>query len=343
MQPMKHYQRVLAGIGLAVFIILGYFFFGIPSVDPKTAYGVTWSATYSKELGIDSQKGLEAALDDLGVRRFRIPSYWNLIEAEKGKKDFSILQNQLDAIAGRGGKAIVVVGATQPRWPECWLPTWAQGLTAADREQAQMDYVRETVRHFAGHPALESWQVENELSLFSFGLCKDQRKEFVIDEMKNVRTIDAEIAKGKNPHPIYTADSGELSTWLGFAPYVDGKGVSTYRLVREPGGKVIRYFFLPPFIYFRHALLVRPWIKTIFVSEFQMEPWELAPLSILPLEEQMKTFDLNQMKNSFHFAERMRMPSVYFWGAEWWYWMKEVKQQPAFWDEAKTFLTNHAR
>ena len=25
----------------------------------------------------------------------------------------------------------------------------------------------------------------------------------------------------------------------------------------------------------------------------------------------------------------------YFWGAEWWYWMKEVQNDPAMWNEAK--------
>lgn len=335
-------KRMLFGIGILILVIIGYFFFGIPTVDQKTVYGVTWSATYAKELGIDSQKGLEAVLDDLGVRRFRIPSYWNLIEPEKGKKDFSILQKQLDAIAKRGGKAIVVVGATQPRWPECWLPTWAQGMTAVEREQAQMEYIEATVKQFANHPALEAWQVENELSLFSFGLCKDQREAFVIDEMKTVRRLDESLSKGER-HPIYTADSGELSTWLGFAPYVDGKGVSTYRLVRGMNGKVFRYFFLPPFIYQRHAILVRPWVRTIFVSEFQMEPWELAPLSVISVAEQMKTFDPKQMTDNFAFAERMHMPSIYFWGAEWWYWMKEAKDQPAFWEAAKVFLSSHGR
>src|SRR5574337_1376206 len=147
----------LGGTVAAVF--LGYFFLGIPSIDPSTHYGVTWSMTYADALGINGTAGLNATLNDLNVKEFRIPAYWSELEPNRDQYQLDYLKDQLDAIARHGAKAIVVVGATQPRWPECWMPGWARSLPQDQEQMAQLEYVTWVVKSFAHHPAVKAWQI----------------------------------------------------------------------------------------------------------------------------------------------------------------------------------------
>ena len=54
-----------------------------------------------------------------------------------------------------------------------------------------------------------------------------------------------------------------------------------------------------------------------------------------PLEEQKKTMNLEQFRYNVDFAERTGLDEFYFWGGEWWYWMKNRQGQPQIWQEAK--------
>ncbi|MBD3252022.1 hypothetical protein GF380_06285 [Candidatus Uhrbacteria bacterium] len=189
------------------------------------------------------------------------------------------------------------------------------------------------MNRYKDHPALEAWQVENEI-LFPFGICPKTKRSFFKQEVELVRSLDPD-------HPIYTTDSGELSTWIVVGSLVDRLGISTYRVVTTVGGIVWRYRAIPPFWYARRAILARPFVGQVYVSEFQMEPWSDQSLADAPLEEQFRTFPIEQMKDNFHYAERMRFEEVYFWGVEWWYFMKTKKNDDRFWEMAKRFYASH--
>ena len=134
------------------------------------SYGATWSSPYARSLGISSQEGLKAVLDDLGIRQIRIPVYWALIERSPGKYAWEELDQQLDAIARRGGRVTLAIGQKVPRWPECWLPDWVKTASTPDRGEAAIKFLRDVVRHTASHPAVKAYQVENE-PLFPFVDC----------------------------------------------------------------------------------------------------------------------------------------------------------------------------
>lgn len=329
----------------AILLIVGawaYFFVGIETVDPNTAYGVTWSDPYAEALGIDPQAGFTAVLADLNVKLWRIPAYWTEVEPQPGVFHFEALQKKLDAIAAHGGKAIVVVGATEPRWPECWVPDWAKSMNTTGREAAQVAYLKATFNAFSNHPALDSWQVENETSLVLFGQCKDQPKAFLRQEIALMKNLETQAFASGQRHPVITTDSGEFSTWLDFPGLTDGRGYSVYRKVTAPYYGVFSYDMLTPTYYQRKAALVAHWTGPLFVSEFQMEPWVLQTITTTPLAEQFKTLSLAQMNENFSYAERLHVPRVYFWGVEWWYWMKVKMGHPEFWETAKSFFASHS-
>ncbi|GMU25640.1 beta-galactosidase [Patescibacteria group bacterium] len=333
-----HFMRALNALillGCLAAIVAATLWVGVPmQTSGSIRAGVTFSSVYAQELGINWRNTLAASLDDLGVRYFRIPVYWKVVQPEENRFDWATIDYQMDEIAMREGKVLLAIGAKLPRWPECWIPDWATYKGPAGERAARLAYMEQAVRRYKDHPALAAWQVENE-ALFPFGLCPKPNRSFLKREIEFVRSLD--IA-----HPIVTTDSGELSTWFSVAPLPDKLGFSVYRVVRTYGGFVWHYTFIPPYWYARRALYVSPFVSEIFVSEFQMEPWSDDSLTVTPLTEQFRTFDADQMRKNFDYAERMRIHEIYFWGVEWWWWMKTTQQDDRFWKTAKTFFERHA-
>ncbi len=332
----SHAMYVLIGIGCAAVLIVGFLWIGRSSVQTKGTIktGVTFSIPYAKELGLNWREALTAMLDDLGIRFFRIPAYWSIIEPNRDEYNWSEIDYQMNEIAARDGSVILAVGAKLPRWPECWIPQWALHQSVRGERDARLEFIQAVVERYKDHPALAAWQVENE-ALFPFGICPKPSRALLKQEIQLVRQIDIR-------HPITTTDSGELSTWLLTGPLVDRLGVSTYRIVSTFWGATWEYAFIPPYWYARHATLLKPLVKDVYVSEFQMEPWAEDSLTITPLRTQFETFSIEQMRKNFSYAERMRFNEIYFWGAEWWWWMKVKHNDDRYWETAKEFFQAHA-
>jgi hypothetical protein len=336
--PTNHFHwitLILLIIGIPFGALVGFLWIGVPRTTTNPLkVGVTFSQTYATSLKLDWKETLTAALDDLHIRFFRIPAYWNIVEPKQGRYDWSSMDFQLDEIAKRGGHVILSVGLKSPRWPECWMPDWARTLSTDEEHDARLRYLKSTVERYKDHPALQSWQIENEPS-FRFGECPPPNLEFFKREIDLVRSIDPH-------HPVATTDSGELATWLAVGPQVDRLGVSVYRIVRVMWlGWVWPYDWVPPYWYARKAALVSPWVKQIYVSEFQMEPWLESSALDTPLDRQFETFTPERMKKNFDFATRMQITEIHFWGVEWWYWMKTQKNDARFWDLARDFFSRH--
>ncbi|MCC6563916.1 endo-1,4-beta-xylanase, partial [Candidatus Uhrbacteria bacterium] len=177
----------LWGLGLLAFLsAICFFFLGTPT-PMDTRFGFTWSGPYARQLGLDSQKGLEEALDDLQPDHVRIPAYWIEIEKERGTYDFSELDAQLDAAASRGIGITLVLGSRVPRWPECWEPEWVHDLDPVDRYDVQLAYTKAVYMRYQEHPSIIAWQVENEAFFDFYTACPGLTRRIVLDEMRFVR------------------------------------------------------------------------------------------------------------------------------------------------------------
>ena len=325
--------RVLFILGIPVLGVVLFLWVGVSQKTSAIQPGVTFSQIHASSLNLNWRETLTAILDDLGVRRFRIPVYWSVVEPRQGSYDWSSIDFQMDEIARRDGKVLLAIGLKLPRWPECWMPEWVKKLSTEDEHTARMAYLTATIERYKNHPALKAWQVENEAS-FPFGVCPSPSRAFHQKEIAHVQALDTS-------HEVVTTDAGELSTWIPTGLLVNRLGISVYRIVRLPWGSVWSYDWIPPYWYARRALLAHAWVNEIFISEFQMEPWLEKGVLDTEIDVQKETFNLDRMKKNFAFAERMRIPEVYFWGVEWWWWMKTQQHDPAFWDEAKSFFKNH--
>src|SRR5690606_15604402 len=94
-------------------------------VDYTRIFGVSFSVPYAQYLGLDPKACFDAALNDLGFRRFRLMSYWNRLEPEKDTYDFRELDWQINMAEKYGAEVTLCLGLRQPRWPESHWPDWA--------------------------------------------------------------------------------------------------------------------------------------------------------------------------------------------------------------------------
>jgi hypothetical protein len=293
-------------------------------------FGVTFSIKYANELGLDWKQLWRSALDDLKIRRFRVPVYWDLVEADRGVADWSDLDWLLTQAEERGAEVALVVGRKVPRWPECHPPKWAAALSGSDQRQATLAFLRQEIEHFRSFGAVTVWQVENE-PLFPFGKCPLPDRDLLKEEVALVRSLD--------PRPVMITDSGELSTWARTAQLGDILGISMYRLVWN---STLGFLYWPvsPRYYSEHVALISPLlVPKVIISELQAEPWFHRPVAETPLAEQFETMSLKRFWNNIDYARRTGVSEIYLWGVEWWYWLRSQGHEE-FWQAAKSLFSS---
>ncbi|MEK7560284.1 MAG: DMT family transporter [Patescibacteria group bacterium] len=326
---------IIIGIGLAVL--------AIPQAkEKKLDYGITFSQKFAQELSNDWKRVYLDLLDDLEIRELRLIAYWDKVEPQENKFDFSDLDWQVAEAEKRGAKVILALGRKTPRWPECHDPNWLKDNLARDKkskiknqnyEKVLLNYIKTTVEHYRNNAIITAWQVENE-PLFPFGNCEWTRVKILNKEIDLVKSLD--------DRPIILTDAGEL----GFAwPYLAAKsdifGTTLYRYVHNRVLGDIEYSLIPTSFFRIKAWWAKSvWGKEILVSELQAEPWTLQPLWQVKLEDQYKTMNPEKFREVIKYAERSNFTKAYLWGAEWWWWLKNEKGNDMMWEEVKSVISN---
>ncbi len=315
-----------------ILLIIAFFFVGKSPVKKEPEWGVTFSKKYAEDLNLDWKETYLALINDLNVKKIRIPFYWDLIEKEKDVYDFKNTDWILEEALEKEVEIIPVIGIKVPRWPECHVPEWAKELSQEEQQKEILDLIQEIVPRYKNYTNISYWQIENEPFL-DFGNCPWYDKSFLLKEIELVRKLDPET-------PILVSESGELSTWFPASRIADIVGTTMYRQTwwHRAGGFYFRYP-ITPVHYYRKSLLV-DWFfkKEVICVELQAEPWGPAPTYVISLEQQEESMSLKKFKENIDYARKTGLPEFYLWGAEWWYWMKETHNQPEFWEEAKSLF-----
>ncbi len=316
MKKLSSKGLIVFGILLVLFIVVNLIFENVNSSQVK--FGVTFTPKYARYLKLDWQKTYSQILDNLRVRNLRLPSYWDIVEPNRGEYDFRETDYLLQEAGKRNAKAILVIGVRQPRWPECHVPAWAKDLPVEQRQKEALVLVQKVVERYKNNTVIWAWQVENEPRLKAFGEDCD-----ILDN--NFLKKEVELVRGLSKKPIIMTDSGELGFWVTSMKESDIFGTTVYRQVHD---KLLGYmtYPIPPSLYSLKSNLVRYLFaksnqKTIIV-ELQAEPW-LANGDFLPADQQLKLFTTDNLKNYVSFAEGTGFDEVYLWGVEWWYFMAE--------------------
>jgi hypothetical protein len=325
---------LILGVLLALVLVLAIIF--RPQDHRIQRIGSSFSVKYAEELGINWQDAYLALLDDVKVKHLRLMSPWDRHEPFNNQYIWDELDWQMDEAAKRDVKVSLAVGLRQPRWPECHLPQWAWGEDREEWQPELMEYIEEVVERYKGHPALDSYQLENEALNQWFGECvisdRVVLKTYLSDEYELIKSIDPK-------HPIIMSLSDQHGIPVG-EPTPDIYGYSVYRVVYNT--QIAKgYFIYPtPVWYHRMRAFIIDVLKDrpILVHELQMEPWGPAPTPQLSIPEQDKSMSVPQMYKNVDFARQIGLDEAYMWGAEWWYWRKEALSDPAPWAAAKDMV-----
>lgn len=296
-------------------------------------YGVTFSPQIAQALSGDFKKVYLSILDELNVKNLRIPTYWNILEPTMNSFDFSEVDFMVSEASKKGVKVLMVLGIKQPRWPECHIPDWARTLTISERQEKVLEFIEKIIKRYKNNSNLWAWQVENE-PMLRFGQgCDPTDVEFLKKEIALVKKLDPK-------RPVVITDSGEWQTWFLPMKLSDILGISVYKKAYNP---LLGYvsFSVPSSIYEAKANFIKKLTgkenQKIVIAELQSEPWLQGSFKDTPTDTQLKAFTLEDFKKNLIHAQNTGFDEIYFWGVEWWYFMKE-KGHPEYWDFAKNIF-----
>lgn len=327
----RHRHRIVVFVLMAliavpiIFMLVNAIIDAFEPLQPVT-FGTTFSPSYATSLGLDWKETFIASLDDLGIRRFRIPAYWEDIEPTRGTYHWSDLDWMMNEAEKRNATILLAIGYKLPRWPECHAPAWVHELPTTERQAATINLLNTIVNRYRNNSTIWGWQVENEPLFENFGNCPTPDRDFLKREVALVRALD--------PRPIVVTESGELSTWLRTVSVSDILGISMYR---ETWNRLLGYIYYPlsPGFYRARADGVRSLTKKVIVTELQAEPWVAQGIMQTPILEQMKSMNANRLNENVRFVEHAGFSEVYLWGIEWWYWLKIKQNDSSVWDAGK--------
>jgi len=292
--------------------------------------GVSFSIKTCRDYGIDWQECLRGLLE-LGIRRFRIMSYWDLHESVEDKVDFSLLDQQLDIIARSGARATLCVGMRQPRWPETHVPQWALDLPIEQRIEKYYLYHQAVIDRYKNSAAVESWQLENEFWNRGFGQNNTFSRVRLNKEFNMIRVSDQK-------RPIIMNLANTVGYPL-FGPKPDLYGTTMY-LIQYEKGRYTKTQFKPWYFQIRRFLVRAISFRSLIIHELQAEPWGPKANWEMSDSEQAMSMDKEQIKMCIAFAKKSGMNYMDLWGGEWWYWRKTKVQDIALWSVVNSEVTD---
>lgn len=299
--------------------------------DEPLTIGATFIPNYARYYDLDPKDTLDAMIDDLGLRRFRLVSYWDTIEKKPGVYDFSELDWQFKKIEEVGGTVSLAIGLRQPRWPECHWPGWAHKLPKQEWRKRLKDVMGKTIDRYKSSPALESYQLENEYFLDVFGDCPDHDRERLVDEFNFVKQKDP------NRPVVVSRSNNATPSWPVGEPRADIIGASIYKRVWDK--TVTKRYFEYPFPPWFYAFLAGGAELTTgrntFIHEMQTEAWAPVGMKDASIEEQDKSLAAEDLAARIQYGVDTGMRTIDLWGVEWWYWRKVKLHDPSLWDAGR--------
>ncbi|MDQ2973767.1 MAG: beta-galactosidase [bacterium] len=306
--------------------------------DEPLRIGATFIPNYSRHFGLEPEQTMDAMINELGIKQFRLVSYWKNIEPVEGQYEWDELDWQFEKVAAAGGKVSLAIGLRQPRWPECHAPGWAEKEPLDIWYPKLKTFIGKVIERYGDNPVLESYQLENEFFMTVFGICPDHSRWRLVDEYEFVKSLD-------NNTPVTISRS---NNWIGLPlgdPRPDEFAISVYKRVWDKS-ITKRYFEYPLPAWFYASLAGGAEIFTgnnMVIHELQAESWlpEGFDMKTATTEELYKSLSPKRLEDRIKYGVATGMRDIYLWGPEWWYFMKMKRGEPALWDTAVTELAKY--
>lgn len=293
--------------------------------------GVTFIPDYAEGLGLNPGQTMDALINDLHVKQFRLVSYWSDIEPTQGHYDFSQLDSEFAKADAAHATVTLSIGLRQPRWPECHAPSWVNTSAPESRWLPQLDnFMAAVINRYKDNSALDSYQLENEF-FNNFGACNNFDRSRLVSEFNLVKKLDPH-------HPIIMTRSNNYAGLAIGQPIPDEYGISVYRRVWTPW--VSRYAEYPfPTWYYAFLAGAEKILtgKDSVLHELQAEAWPPDGKSItqISLAEQNKSMNAKDLQANINFGKATGLKTIDLWGAEYWYYRLTVLHDPSLWNVAK--------
>ncbi len=299
--------------------------------DKEFKFGATFIPSYARYFDLEPESTLQAMIDDLNIRHYRIVSYWDEIEKTPGTYDFTELDWQFKKIQDAGGTVSLAIGLRQPRWPECHMPKWAEKQTKDQWYPQLKTFIGKVVERYKDHPSLQTYQLENEYFLKAFGICPDHSRDRLVDEFNYVKRLDTNT-------PVIVTRSNNALGWPIYAPIPDISGVSIYKRVWDK--TITKRYFEYPFPAWFYAFLAGGTKiitgKDLIVHELQAEPWgPNKGIKEISIEEQNKSLSPERLRDRIRYGKATGMREIDLWGVEMWYWRKVKLHDDSLWETGK--------
>ncbi len=295
--------------------------------------GVSFIPAYADSLGVDPQTTMQSLIDDIGVRNFRLVSYWDQLEPSAGKYNFSLLDWQFVKAEKAHATITLSVGLRQPRWPECHMPAWATNEPVSVWQPQLEAFMTQVIQRYKGSPALQSYQLENEYFMQGFGTCTNFDRQRLVDEYALVKKLDPS-------RPVIITRSNNLVGWPVGKPTPDEFATSIYRRVWNTN--IYKGYFDYPVPAWYYSFIAG-WQKIftgrdMMIHELQAEAWppNRQTVAETSLAEQNKSFNASMFQGRVDFAKATGMRQIYLWGGEYWYYRMVVLHDPSLWSAAKS-------
>jgi hypothetical protein len=299
--------------------------------------GVSFIPDYASSLGVDPQATMNALLN-IGVKNFRLVSYWSDGEPTKGQYNFSQLDWEFKDAEAHHAKVILTVGLRQPRWPECHAPNWV-GNEPVSQWQPQLEaYMKAVINRYKNSPSLQSYQLENEYFLKGFGACTNFSRSRLVSEYNLVKQTDPK-------HPIIVGRSNNDLGYPVGQPQPDEFSVSIYQRVWD--ANITHRYLEYPFPAWYYAFLAGfqkiVTGKDMIIGELQAEAWPPDGKTIpeTSLAEQNKSLNAKRLQATINFGKATGMRQINLWGAEYWYYREQVLHDPSLMKVAQKAFSQH--
>ena len=343
-------------MGVVVFTLTTTFVYADP-----VRIGTTFSKKQCDYLDLDwREMYLRTMKEKFDI--IRLGAYWDEIEPEADKYDFTILDWQIEQAKENNIPVLLTVGMKAPRWPEFFIPDWVMekvdlhfGQDVAKSGYLRyrtLKFIQAVVEHYKDEKIIQYWQVENEALDRSGAKYWWINSEFLKEETLVVRELDpldrpivinaATFPNGflHRLRNLFVSNKPILES-LAIA---DILAINVYPVVGQRFWKLNFYFWTHPKerkSYFKEILdLAKDHDKKVWITELQSEPWE--PGHLVHMEsERPPTGWPQMMAENFEELRDLGFDTILLWGTEYWRFRELAYEDQMWWDTYKDLKTSN--